>query len=153
MSDKHLTILMPAAHAELARKLCAALWGQPEMFVAGLGATKDGTPTHWVSSGYLPEAMADVFTGKDAATLAKALEGAVPARDIQSMLDAAIVDDTGADPQGLIRELQVEPLDEVAAKTAEVTEQKRARYDLSAVKMLEPVAKIQAAEETREVSK
>lgn len=153
MSDKHLTILMPAAHAELARKLCAALWNQPDMFVAGLGATKDGTPTHWVSSGYMPESLADTFINKDAEALNKALGSAVPQADIEAMLNAAIVSEPDADPHTLIRELKVEPLDEVAAKTAEVTERVRAKYDLSAVRLLEPVAKIQAAEEIREVSK
>ena len=148
--DKQATILMPAAHAELGRKVCAALWAQPDMFAAGLGATKDGTPTHWVSSGYMPEALADTFTGKDAAALAKALEGAVPARDIQSMLDAAIVDDTGADPHSLIRELNVEPLAEQAAKTAEIAEKARPqKYNLSAVKPIE-AEPVKEAEEIKE---
>jgi hypothetical protein len=54
MSDLFRTFIVPAAHADLARALCALEPGGAGMFTTGLSADGLGPATHYVSTGQVP---------------------------------------------------------------------------------------------------
>lgn len=70
MSYVHRCMIVPAAHAPLARELVVLLAGPPanDMFTTGLSANGDIPFTHYVSSGMIEEQFAYVMT--DPATMA-----------------------------------------------------------------------------------
>ena len=54
MSDLFRTFIVPAAHADLARALCALEVGGAGMFTTGLSADGTKPATHYVSTGQVP---------------------------------------------------------------------------------------------------
>jgi hypothetical protein len=54
MSDLFRTFIVPAAHADLARALCALEPGGAGMFTTGLSADGTEPATHYVSTGQVP---------------------------------------------------------------------------------------------------
>ena len=57
MSYTFRTFVTPAAHADLARALCALEPGGAGMFTTGLSATGSEPATHYVSTGLVPGAL------------------------------------------------------------------------------------------------
>jgi len=59
MSDTFRTFVVPAAHVELARALCALDTGGAGMFTTALAQTQDlQTITHYISTGWVPPRLA-----------------------------------------------------------------------------------------------
>ena len=63
MSWVHRCMIVPVDHVDLARSLCATLAGDggSGMFTTPLSPTGDYPPTHWISSGLIEEAFADLL--------------------------------------------------------------------------------------------
>lgn len=58
MSDMFRTYIVPAAHVDLARALCALDTGGAGMFTTPLSATGAEPATHFVSTGWVPPTLA-----------------------------------------------------------------------------------------------
>ena len=58
MSDTFRTFIVPAAHVELARALCALDTGGAGMFTTPLSATGQEPATHYGSTGWVPPTLA-----------------------------------------------------------------------------------------------
>ena len=63
MSWVHRCMIVPVDHVDLARSLCATLAGEggSGMFTTPLSPTGDYPPTHWISSGLIEDAFADLL--------------------------------------------------------------------------------------------
>ena len=63
MSWVHRCMIVPVDHVDLARSLCATLAGDggSGMFTTPLSPTGDYPPTHWISSGLIEDAFADLL--------------------------------------------------------------------------------------------
>ena len=59
----HRCMIVPVDHVDLARVLCATLAGEggSGMFTTPLSPTGDYPPTHWISSGLIEDAFADLL--------------------------------------------------------------------------------------------
>lgn len=59
----HRCMIVPTEHVDLARSLCATLAGEggSGMFTTPLSPTGDYPPTHWISSGLIEDAFADLL--------------------------------------------------------------------------------------------
>lgn len=58
MSDTFKTLIIPDAHVDLARQLCALEAGGAGMFTTGLSADGKEPATHYISSGWCPPLIA-----------------------------------------------------------------------------------------------
>ena len=63
MSWVHRCMIVPTEHVDFARSLCATLAGEggSGMFTTPLSPTGDYPPTHWISSGLIEDAFADLL--------------------------------------------------------------------------------------------
>ena len=102
------TLILPAAHAPLARALAAHLAGPPGegMWVVGLSATGEAPATHYVSSGPVGAEFDAMLTDADA------LWGAVQMAQQTGMAGPANGPAvTQADCESLVRDAEVVDLD------------------------------------------
>ena len=102
------TLILPAAHAPLARALAAHLAGPPGegMWVVGLSATGEAPATHYVSSGPVGAEFDAMLTDADA------LWGAVQMATATGMAGPANGPAvTQADCESLVRDAEVVDLD------------------------------------------
>lgn len=91
-------IIVPLAHVDLARRLCAGLAGSAGggMFTTGLAATSDGPATHYISAGLISAEFAGAMA--DPQILLAACAMATPPVEIDphaaaALLAAAVVSD------------------------------------------------------------
>lgn len=107
----HRSIIVPDAHAQLARDLCAALAGPggAGMFTTGLSADGSAPATHWISAGLIDAQLAALLPlvdtpGQPETVLALAQQAgmAVTLDQVQALLAAVVV--TELEPLAAIAE-------------------------------------------------
>lgn len=69
MTWVHRTMIVPAAHVDVARLVASSLAGAggTNMWITKLNATGAGTPTHYISAGYIEESFAALLIDANAA--------------------------------------------------------------------------------------
>lgn len=96
----HRSILVPDAHAQLARDLCAALAGPggEGMFTTGLSADGSVAATHWISAGLIDAQFAALLPLGDTPgqpetvfALAQQAGMTVTLEQVQALLAAVVV--------------------------------------------------------------
>ena len=145
----HYTIVVEAAHVELANRLAEAFYGPTgrNTWSCPLSASKDGTPTHWGCNGHFEPEFIELM--RDTDRIEKAVMGKVPREDIDAMVKAMTFHQD-ADPHAVFVEAGLGiPAEGVQAEAAVKMRQeltRPAKYDLSAVPKYDPVAEAVAAE-------
>jgi hypothetical protein len=103
-TETPVTLVVPVAHVELARALCAGIGGEAGegMLLTPLSPSATGAPTHFISSGRLWQQFADMLA--DSQAIFEAAGGQVPLADIEALLSASTIRQ-GEDPHAVREEL------------------------------------------------
>jgi len=94
----HRTIIVPTAHADLARAACAHLAGAggSGMYTTPLSPTGQLPATHYISSGLIEQSFADLLASPDALTAVATQAGIDPA-PLVAIVAASDITDEPAD--------------------------------------------------------
>lgn len=139
----HYTMLVEAAHVDLANRLAEVFFGDAgrNTWICALTAKGGATPTHWAGSGCVDSDFIALMQDTD--RIEKAAMGKVPREEIDAMVKTSQFHQD-VDPHALFTELGLgipaEAVQEAAAVAMKAERARPAKYDLAAVPRYDPKA-------------